>query len=236
MSGANRIYYDAKNFGVWLDNMICELVGAKTAEEFYVKNIIPDRKPVYAVLKKIFDLFFSAVALIVLFLPMIIIAVLVKIDSPGPAVFSQDRVGEDGKPFVMYKFRTMCVDAEKDGPKWADDNDSRCTEIGRFLRRFRLDELPQLFNVLKGDMSIVGPRPERQCFYDIFESYIHGFSYRTNVKPGITGWAQVNGGYDLKPEEKISYDMEYIKNRSLWLDIKCVFMTFRVIFTQDGSR
>lgn len=223
-------------YGIRLDNMICESLSAAAAEEFYIENIIPDRKPIYTVLKKIFDLFFSAVAIIVLFLPMVIISFLVKIDSPGPILFSQDRIGENGKQFVMYKFRTMSVDAEKDGPQWADDNDSRCTKIGRFLRRFHLDELPQLFNVFKGDMSIVGPRPERQCFYDIFETYIHGFSYRTSVKPGITGWAQVNGGYDLKPEEKIVYDMEYIKKRSLLLDTKCLFLTLIVVFKKEGAR
>ena len=143
---------------------------------------------------------------------------------------------ENGKEFMMYKFRTMSVDAEKDGPQWADNNDSRCTRIGLFLRKVRLDELPQIINIIKGDMSIVGPRPERQYFYDEFEKYIHGFSYRTLVTPGLTGWAQVNGGYDLKPEEKIVYDMEYIKNRSFLLDMKCIFLTIKVVFTQEGSR
>lgn len=216
--------------------MICESVNEKVVNEYRIENVIPVFKPIYTIVKKSFDLVFSLVALVLLFLPMIIVAVLVKIDSPGPVIFKQARVGKNGKTFVMYKFRTMYIDAEIDGPKWADDNDTRCTRVGRFLRRVRLDELPQFINVLKGDMSIVGPRPERQCFYDLFENYIHGFSYRTNVKPGITGWAQVNGGYDLKPEEKILYDMEYIKNRSLLLDFKCIFLTFKVVFTRDGSR
>lgn len=137
---------------------------------------------------------------------------------------------------MMYKFRTMYMNAEQDGPQWADKIDHRCTRVGRVLRKTRLDELPQLWNILKGDMSIVGPRPERAYFYALFETYIEGFSQRTKVIPGLTGWAQVNGGYDLKPEEKIIYDMEYIENRSISMDLKCIFMTVRIIFTGSGAR
>ena len=108
--------------------------------------------------------------------------------------------------------------------------------MGKIIRKIRLDELPQLINILKGNMSFVGPRPEREIFYDEFEKYIPGFRNRLQVLPGLTGWAQVNGGYDLGPKEKLEYDMEYIQNRSLILDIKCIFKTFKVVFTHEGAR
>ena len=191
---------------------------------------------VFFAVKRIMDVILSFVSGLTLALPMVIIAILIKLDSPGPAIFRQERLGKDGKPFTIYKFRTMYLDAEADGPQWAKRNDCRCTPLGRFLRHTRLDELPQLWNILKGDMSIVGPRPERACFYSEFETYIHGFCYRLLVKPGLTGLAQVNGGYDLKPEEKIMFDMEYIQKQSLGLDLKCIFQTVHLIFTHEGAR
>ena len=136
----------------------------------------------------------------------------------------------------MVKFRSMGINAEENGPQWADKDDDRCTKVGRVLRKFRLDELPQVWNILKGDMSCVGPRPERPCFYEEFETYIHGFRNRLAVKPGLTGLAQVNGGYDLLPEEKIVLDMEYIANRSLLLDLKCLLKTVGLVFTHHGAR
>lgn len=203
--------------------------------------VIPDigsveRKPFYTVVKRIFDIAVSLLALVVLILPMSVIALFIYCDIRGDVLFKQERLGKDGKPFMMYKFRTMYMNAEQDGPRWADKIDHRCTRVGRVLRKTRLDELPQLWNILKGDMSIVGPRPERAYFYNIFETYIKGFSQRTKVIPGLTGWAQVNGGYDLKPEEKIIYDMEYITKRSIAMDLKCIFMTVRIIFTGSGAR
>ena len=151
-------------------------------------------------------------------------------------IFRQERLGKDGKPFVMYKFRSMHVDAEVNGPQWAEKKDDRCTRIGSILRKTRLDELPQFFNILKGEMSLVGPRPERPYFYDQFETYIHGFRNRLVVRPGLTGWAQVSGGYDLLPEEKIVYDMEYISKMSVGMDLRCIFKTVRLIFTHEGAR
>jgi lipopolysaccharide/colanic/teichoic acid biosynthesis glycosyltransferase len=131
----------------------------------------------------------------------------------------------------------MCVDAEKNGAQWSlGDKDVRITRFGRFLRKSRIDELPQLWCILKGDMSLVGPRPEREVFYNEFEKYIHGFSERLKVKPGLTGWAQINGGYNLRPEEKVVYDVEYIKKRSLIFDLKIVFLTFGVVFTHHGAK
>ena len=169
-------------------------------------------------------------------LPMVVIALCIKLDSKGPVIFKQERLGKDGKSFTMYKFRSMSVDAEADGPKWADKVDDRCTKVGAFLRKTRLDELPQFWNILKGEMSLVGPRPERPFFYAEFETYIHGFRNRLVVRPGLTGWAQVSGGYDLLPEEKIVYDMEYIANMSVRMDIRCLVRTVRLIFTHEGAR
>lgn len=141
-----------------------------------------------------------------------------------------------GKPFMIYKFRSMRLDAEENGPQWADEQDPRCTRFGQILRRTRLDELPQFYNILRGDMSFVGPRPERAYFYGEFEKYIPGFSNRLIVVPGLTGHAQVNGGYSLKPEEKIIYDMEYIEKRSIWMDLACIGKTIRVVLCGAGAR
>ena len=190
----------------------------------------------YLLVKRLFDFFFALIGLIVLAIPMAVIALIILIDSPGGAIFRQERLGKNGKPFVIYKFRTMNIDAEVNGPKWADKEDARCTRFGASLRKTRLDELPQLWNILKGDMSFVGPRPERQYFYELFDKYIVGFSNRLVVIPGLTGYAQVNGGYELEPEEKIIYDMEYIEHRSVFLDLKCIAKTISLIFTHKGAR
>lgn len=190
----------------------------------------------YFFFKRTGDIFLSILLLLLLSPVMCIIALLIKIDSPGPVFFSQERLGKNGDPFLIYKFRSMKIDAEKDGPQWAAENDDRCTKIGKVLRMMRLDEIPQLWNILEGDMSFVGPRPEREYFYKKFEEYIPGFKNRLSVKPGLTGLAQVNGGYDLKPEEKIIYDMKYIEQQSVLLDIKCMLKTFILIFTHRGAR
>lgn len=191
---------------------------------------------VYLLAKRAFDIVLSAVLLILLAIPMLMIALLIRTDSPGPALFRQERLGKDGYPFAILKFRSMHMGAEKNGPQWADKDDPRCTRLGKILRKSRLDELPQLWNILKGEMSFVGPRPERSCFYEEFETYIHGFSKRLLVKPGLTGYAQVNGGYELRPEEKIAYDIEYIQKRSVSLDLWCILKTIKLIFTHEGAR
>ena len=179
----------------------------------------------------------SLFALIVLLIPMLIIAVIVKLTSPGSVLYKQERLGKDGVSFEIIKFRSMYADAESNGAQWSDgENDERITPFGKFLRRTRMDELPQFAQILTGKMSLVGPRPERECFYEKFETYIHGFSERLKVKPGLTGLAQVSGGYDLRPEEKGVYDIEYIKKRSLWLDLKCMLLTVRIIFSHNGAR
>lgn len=207
------------------------------AREIYqVEQSAVVEKPVYQAVKRLFDVVVSALALLILGIPMLLLMPVIRADSPGPAIFRQERLGKGGKPFVIYKYRTMQMDAERDGPQWARAHDVRCTKLGRLLRRGHIDELPQLVNVLRGEMSLVGPRPERACFYQEFERYIRGFSQRLQVTPGITGWAQINGGYELLPEEKILFDMEYIRHRSVMFDIQCLLGTVRVVFRHDGAR
>ena len=194
------------------------------------------------------DIVLSVLALLILWPWMLLIAIIIVIDSPGASpIFAQKRVGRDGKKFTFYKFRSMKPNAEAelddlldqnemDGPVFKIKKDPRITRVGRFIRATRLDELPQILNILKGDMSVVGPRPERPEYYERFEKYIHGFSQRLKVKPGLTGLAQVRGGYYLMPQEKILYDMEYIKTRTMWLDIKIVFETVKVVFNGEGAK
>lgn len=206
-------------------------------ETIYVEEISDlENKPVYETVKRIFDILISLIALVVLMIPMAVIALLIVLESPGNPIYSQIRLGKDEKPFKIYKFRSMHRDAEADGMRWAISDDERATRVGMILRKSRLDELPQLWNILRGEMSLVGPRPERPEFYEIFDTYIVGFRQRMKVKPGLTGLAQVNGGYDLLPEEKIRYDVEYIKKRSVLLDLQCVARTLRLFITHDGAR
>lgn len=205
-------------------------------QEYHIPTVERKASTGYLIAKRAFDIVFSALLLILLFVPMLLLGLVVFFTSKGPALYRQERLGLNGKPFQLVKFRSMREDAEKEGPRWARDDDERCTKFGRFLRKTRLDELPQFWNILAGDMSFVGPRPERPVFYEEFETYIHGFKNRLAVTPGLTGWAQVNGGYDLLPEEKIVYDMQYIENCSIKMDLKCLLMTFRVVFTQKGAR
>ena len=206
--------------------------------EFFVEQLGEiERKPVYDFCKRVFDIVVSFLALLLLFIPMVIIGVIIKLSSKGPILYAQERLGFKGKKIKVIKFRTMYVDAEENGAQWSDgEEDERIFPFGKLLRKVRLDELPQFWCILKGDMSIVGPRPERECFHNEFETYVHGFSERLKVKPGLTGHAQINGGYDLRPEEKVLFDVEYIKNRSLWFDLKIIFGTVKVVFTHDGAK
>ena len=194
------------------------------------------RKPLYDFAKRAFDLVASSAALVLLAIPMAVVACKVRLDSPGPAVYAQRRVGRGGRVFEMYKFRSMYLDAEADGARWAAGDDPRVTPFGRFMRRTRLDELPQFWNVVKGDMSLIGPRPERPAFAGEFEKRIVGFGQRTLVRPGISGLAQVTGGYELLPKNKVAYDLDYIENRSLLLDARIMARTVAIIFTGKGAR
>lgn len=197
--------------------------------------LLPSRRA-YRAAKRAFDVVSCSAALIVCAIPMAVIAARIKLDSPGPVLYRQERLGLNGRPITIVKFRSMYIDAEERGAQWAQDDDSRVTPVGRRIRASRLDELPQLWSVVKGDLSLVGPRPERAVFYAEFEKYIHGFSQRMIVKPGVTGLAQVNGGYDLLPAEKILYDLEYVKHQSVDMDWKIIWKTVRVLFTHEGAR
>lgn len=185
---------------------------------------IPEKKA-YQIIKRAFDLGFSIFCIILLLLPMMILAVLVAVTSSGGPIFSQERLGKNGKSFVIYKFRSMKRNAEHNGPQLATQNDPRCTKIGRFLRKTKLDELPQIFNIFLGDMSFVGPRPERPFFYERYDSTVPGFRKRLDVKPGLTGYAQLIGGYATPPEIKIQYDLQYIEKRSLGFDFLLLLKT-----------
>jgi Undecaprenyl-phosphate glucose phosphotransferase len=177
-------------------------------------------------LKRAIDLVGSAIGLVLLSPLMFLIAILIKLDSPGPALYTQERMGLDGKRFYLFKFRTMRADAEAHGPGWTRPDDPRRTRLGAFLRRTNLDELPQLINVLLGDMSLVGPRPERPIYVEEFRKRIPRYMERHREKAGITGWAQVNGlRGDTSIEERTKYDLWYIENWSVWLDIKIILMT-----------
>jgi len=189
------------------------------------------------IIKTTFDFIFSLLAIILISPLLLVLAILVKLTSPGPIIYSQERVGFDGKVFKMYKFRSMRVDAEKEtGPVWAKEGDDRRTPIGAFLRKYSLDELPQLFNVLKGDMSLVGPRPERPFFVKQFEQKIPGYASRHRMKSGITGWAQVNGlRGDTSIEKRTAYDIYYIQNWSLLLDLKILIRTAIQVIIPDNA-
>ncbi|WP_400245098.1 sugar transferase [Niallia sp. JL1B1071] len=190
----------------------------------------------YQFFKRMMDLFIASIGIVITLPLMLFFAVLIRIDSPGTPFYVQSRVGKNGKCFNLIKLRSMRIDAEKDGEKWAEVNDPRITKIGAFIRKTRIDELPQLFSVLKGDMSIIGPRPERPSFTAQFSKEIKGFSNRLLVKPGLTGLAQVNGGYDITPKEKLKYDLQYINNLTFSLEMIILLKTIKVVLTGEGAR
>lgn len=186
--------------------------------------------------QRILDIVLSLVGLLIGVPLIMIFGILIKIEDSGPITYKQERLGKNGNKFYIYKLRSMRIDAEKAGAQWAEQDDPRITKIGKFIRKTRIDEIPQLFNILKGDMSIIGPRPERPSFTKQFNDEIPGFVNRLAIKPGLTGWAQVNGGYEITPREKLAEDMYYIKNRSVLLDAKILLKTVKVILTGDGAR
>ena len=188
------------------------------------------------VLKRILDIAVAVTALIILSPVILITAVMIKLDSKGPVLYSQERVGLYGKTFFVHKFRSMKQDAEaKCGPVLAAEGDPRITKFGRFMRATRLDELPQLFNVLKGEMSIVGPRPERPFFVKQFIAQKLEYDYRHNVKPGITGLAQIAGKYNTSAYDKMIYDLLYIQDVSVKTDLMIMLQTFKVLLTKSST-
>lgn len=189
--------------------------------------------------KRIFDIIASLVLLVFTFPIIAVFAVLVKLDSKGPAFFRQQRVGLYGQTFQLIKLRSMRIDAEKDGAKWAEENDPRITRLGRFIRKVRIDELPQTWSVLKGQMSFVGPRPEVPKFVDDLQEEIPFYGERHMVKPGITGWAQINYPYGASIEDsrrKLEYDLYYAKNYTPFLDLVILLQTVRVVLWPEGAR
>jgi lipopolysaccharide/colanic/teichoic acid biosynthesis glycosyltransferase len=189
--------------------------------------------------RRLLDIFLAIVLLIAVAWAMLVVAALVACESPGPVLFIQQRLGRNRRPFNCMKFRTMYVDSERDsGPVWATRMDPRVTRIGRVLRRTRLDELPQLFNVLRGDMAIVGPRPIRRHFADQLSALDRRFERRFEVKPGLTGWAQVSLDYPSTVDaqlQKLDYDLFYIDHKSIWFDLRIMMLTFGAILMRRGA-
>jgi sugar transferase (PEP-CTERM system associated) len=192
------------------------------------------------VVKRLFDVVAASVLLVLTAPVMLLAAMAIAIESGFPVIYRQERVGQGGRTFKVLKFRSMRLDAEADGkPRWAGSNDDRITRVGNFIRRTRIDELPQIFNVLHGDMSFVGPRPERPYFVDQLTDQIPFYAARHSVKPGITGWAQVRYSYGASVDDavqKLQYDLYYVKNHTLFLDMLVLLQTVRVVLTGDGAR
>ncbi|HEX7714725.1 MAG TPA: sugar transferase [Bacillota bacterium] len=187
-------------------------------------------------LKRILDLGISLGSLILCAPFMILIIISIKLSSPGPIFFKQERIGLKGRRFQLYKFRTMIPDAEREtGPILASSNDPRVTQVGKLLRAMRLDELPQLFNVIKGDMSIVGPRPERPYFVKLYETQLPQYHLRHLIKPGITGLAQISGRYSMSAKDKLQYDLLYMKNATILLDLKIILQTIKVVLIPEKA-
>lgn len=189
--------------------------------------------------KRLLDVVVSAVGLVVLLPLFVLVAALIRVDSPGPVFYRQVRVGLRGQPYMIWKFRSMRQDAEKSGPRWAQANDPRISRVGWWLRKTRIDEFPQLVNVLRGDMSLVGPRPERPVFVQELRKTIPYYDIRHTVRPGVTGWAQVKFRYGASQEDshtKLQYDLYYVKNLSLFLDLKILMHTIRVMMLGEGAR
>ena len=206
---------------------------------WFLENLSESDKKIYEGLKRVFDVAFSLISLIIC-LPFIpLIALVIKLNSKGPIFFVQTRTGKDGKTFKAIKFRTMVADAEINGPQWATKNDPRVTKLGRFMRKTRIDEIPQLINILMGEMSLIGPRPERPEFVEQLQDEIPFYKERLLVKPGLTGWAQVMGpsygGSKEESLEKLQYDLFYIKNRSLALDLSITLKTVRTVLGVKGQ-
>ncbi|MCX5908664.1 MAG: TIGR03013 family PEP-CTERM/XrtA system glycosyltransferase [Deltaproteobacteria bacterium] len=197
------------------------------------------RSAIYKGIKRSVDRLSSVLGLAISSPALLLIALAIKWDSPGPVLYRQERVGEDGKGFELLKFRSMRVDAEANGPVWAMREDTRVTRVGRIIRKLRLDEIPQMLNVLRGEMSFVGPRPERPFFVERLKREIPFYTHRHSVVPGITGWAQIYYPYGASKEdaqEKLKYDLYYIKHASLLMDLTIILETFKIILLGRGAR
>ena len=195
--------------------------------------------PWQANVKRVMDICIAVFLLIITSPLLLLTAIAIKLDSKGPVFYKQQRIGLYSRPFTVYKFRSMRTDAEKDGPQWAKKNDSRITRVGKIIRKFRIDEVPQLLCVLQGDMSMVGPRPERSVFIEELRKTIPFYASRLKMKPGLTGLAQVRHHYDNDIEDvkiKLGYDIYYLSNASILLDIQILIRTIYVVITGKGAQ
>jgi lipopolysaccharide/colanic/teichoic acid biosynthesis glycosyltransferase len=203
-------------------------------EEWYAKEMEVKQQPFWI---RFFDILLATVGVLFTFVPMLIVAITIKLDSRGSVFFIQERLGYYKRPIWLIKFRTMSIDAEKSGPTWAQENDPRVTFVGRILRKIRFDEIPQLFNVLRGDLSFVGPRPIRKYFADLLKQHNPTYDRRFLVKPGISGWAQIFAPYGSTIEEQLSklpYDLKYLKGLSLKDYFVIILLTIRTILMGNG--
>lgn len=211
-------------------------------EEYAVSLELNSTAEVYSyyqthlIFKRTIDILLGLIGFILTIPILLIFIIAIKIETSGPAFYLQERVGINGKYFNIIKLRSMKINAEEGGAQWAQKNDLRVTKVGKFMRKNRIDEIPQFINVLRGDMSIIGPRPERPMFTAKFNDEVPGFVNRLSVKPGLTGWAQVNGGYEITPEEKLMLDLYYINNSSIKMEFKIILKTVKIVFTGDGAR
>jgi exopolysaccharide biosynthesis polyprenyl glycosylphosphotransferase len=197
------------------------------------------RMLLYSQIRRLLDVVLSIVGLVLSLPLMALAAIAIKIDSRGPILYRQKRVGQRNQVFTIMKFRSMRIDSEPDGPVWAEEDDPRITRVGRIIRKLRIDELPQFVNIIRGEMSFVGPRPERPEFVEMLEQEIPYYSQRHLVKPGLTGWAQIRYPYCASVEDavqKLQYDLYYIKNQSLMLDVITLFETARIVLFGRGAR
>ena len=186
-------------------------------------------------IKRIMDIVISLIGIVIASPFMLLIVLAIKLYDHGPILYKQERLTKDGKSFMIYKFRSMTVHSEDAGARLAAKGDARVTPVGRVIRAIHFDELPQLFNILKGDMSVVGPRPERQVIADQYTEEIPEFVLRLKVKAGLTGYAQVYGKYNTTPYDKLKLDLTYIENYSVWMDIKILFLTFKILFVRENT-
>lgn len=207
------------------------------AEEAFVSKLDHPVENKYLPVKRFFDVCFATILMVPGSILILIFMILIKLETPGKCFYSQKRVGLMGEIITVTKLRSMYEGAEKKtGAVWAQKNDKRITKVGHFMRKTRIDELPQLLSVIKGDMSLIGPRPERPEFTQQFSEEFNNFEQRLVIKPGLSGYAQVHGGYEDNPQEKLINDLYYINHIGFFTDLKIIFKTVEVIFTGDGAR
>jgi len=232
-----RYKIDFVNLSDFYENTTKKIPLTAIDQVWFLKNISQKNKQAYEFFKRLFDFILGLILLIITLPLWLIIAIIIKAESPGRVFYTQTRIGRGGKPSKIIKFRSMIKDAEKNGPQMAQENDTRITKFGGFLRKTRLDELPQLLNIAKGDMSFVGPRAERPEFHQELKTHIPFYQERYLIKPGLSGWAQIKYGYGSSVEdnfEKVQYDLYYIKHRSFVFDLSIILKTINIVLRGGG--